>query len=73
MPSLHVWKAINKAADKGAYAGHPDALPLWELSKRELIEIALRLGERADGTYTVYAAVKAALGEYEILKDQNII
>lgn len=43
MASIHVWKSIEVAASKGGFAGDPVTLPLWELSKRELVEIALRL------------------------------
>ena len=43
MASIHTHRAQAKAAQMGAYAGDESANELWDLSKRELIEIALRL------------------------------
>ncbi len=43
MSSIHIWKSIEVAANRGGFAGDPSTLPLWELPKRELVEIALRL------------------------------
>ncbi len=44
MPSIHTDRSIEKAREKGGFAGDHASLPLWELSKRELVEIAIRLG-----------------------------
>ena len=73
MPSLHAWKSIEKAAEKGGYAGAECALPLWGLSKRELVEIVMRFGERVADDFSPEGAAKAALEEHEILKQQDII
>ena len=35
-----------KARRMGAYAGMPENADLWDLSKREILEVALRFGER---------------------------
>lgn len=43
MPSIHSWKSINKAQLAGGFAGEDAARALWDLPKRELIEVALRL------------------------------
>lgn len=76
MPSLHIWKSIEKAASKGAYAGSEKTVPIWEMSKRELVEIALRLGELcadADGPYTIDNAIARVLDERRILTEQGIL
>ena len=50
MPSVHTWKSIELAESKGAWAGTPIAQPLWDLSKRELLEAALHLAAQVDGS-----------------------
>jgi hypothetical protein len=67
--SVHVWKAINVARDKGAFAGQACSAPLWELSKRELIELALRLTMRE----TPEEAVAAVEVELACLRAQEIV
>ena len=74
MPSIHGWKAIEKARALGGFAGVEAALPLWELSKRELIEIALRLGALNEGECdNPQAGVNAAMNEFDALQRANII
>lgn len=73
MISIHSWKAIEKAQSMGAYAGDPLAGPLWEMSKRELVEIALRFAERLADECTVESAVEAVKEERETLRAQKII
>lgn len=73
MPSIHVWKSIEKAADNGGYAGSESALPLWDMSKRELVEIAIRLGALVADDDSPEAGAKTALGEYSALKSNGIV
>lgn len=75
MTSLHQWKAIEKANLMGGYAGHPDAVALWDLSKRELVEIAIRLGEMtADSdSPSVEDAIARVREEHRALKANGII
>lgn len=67
--SIHTWRAREKAAAMGAFAGDDSAAPLWELSKRELIEIALRLTMTEEPA----EAVKRVQEEHRCLKDNGII
>jgi len=56
----------------GAFAGADAAAPLWEYSKRELVELALRLtqeGMAAD----IPGAVARVQDEHRTLKQSNII
>lgn len=69
MASIHTWKAREKAAKMGAFAGDEAALPLWELSKRELIEIALRLTM----SEVPSEAVKQVQDEHQCLKANGLI
>lgn len=46
--SIHTQKARAAANARGGLSGHEAARPLWDLSKRELVEIALRLGGARD-------------------------
>jgi hypothetical protein len=74
MPSIHAWKSIEKARDAGGFAGEEGALPLWDMSKRELIEIALRLGAMAAGeSDSAEHGIQVALNEYEALRLNGII
>ena len=75
MPSIHQWKAIEKANLMGAYAGNPEAVPLWDMSKRELVEIAIRLGEMtADcDSPSVEDAIHRVKEEHRTLKGCGII
>lgn len=71
--SIHIWKAQEKAARMGAYAGNTEAAELWSLSKRELIEIALRLGEICADDFSVDGAIARVKEEHRILREQGII
>lgn len=42
-PSIHTDRAIAVARSKGAAAGNPANADLFQMSKRELVEIALHL------------------------------
>lgn len=69
------FNAMSKAARLGGYAGRPETSGLWDLSKRELVEIALRLGEIcADADeITVDDAIARVWEERRILKANGII
>lgn len=69
MASIHVWKAMEKAASKGGFAGDKATLPLWELPKRELVEIALRLTMAEN----VADAMSRVEDERQALKANDII
>ena len=71
--SIHKWKAMNKAASLGAYGGESEAKPVWDLPKRELVEIALRLGERCGDDFSVEGAVNCVMEERRILKQNKLI
>lgn len=73
MSSLHVWKAREKASRMGGYAGRDDAAPLWDLSKRELVEIAARLGELCAEEVSAENGIARALEERDILRANGII
>lgn len=73
MVSIHIWKSINKAARKGGYAGRSETIDLWGLTRRELIEIALRLGELCSDEGGFDGALERVREEYRILSEQNII
>mgnify|MGYP001167108735 CR=1 FL=1 len=74
MPSANAWKSIEKAREKGAFAGVESALPLWNYSKRELVELALRLGSQAAGEADdAEAGVRAVEAERESLARAGII
>lgn len=74
MPSIHAWKAIDKASASGGFAGDRDALPLWDMSKRELIEIAIRIGAQVAGECdTATSGIVVALQEHEALRRNGII
>ena len=49
--SIHTNRAIDLAASKGAFSSTPAALPLWNLSKRELVEIVLHLAALCTDNY----------------------
>ncbi|WP_141247096.1 hypothetical protein [Mesorhizobium sp. WSM3866] len=71
--SIHTWKARDKAARMGGYAGRDSAAPLWEMSKRELIEIATRLGEICSDEGGADNGIARAIEEHGILKQNAII
>jgi diphthamide synthase (EF-2-diphthine--ammonia ligase) len=70
--SIHTWKAREKAARMGGYAGCDEAAPLWEMSKRELVEIAARLGEICAGG-GAEGGIARAIEEHGILKANGIV
>lgn len=69
MSSLHVWKSRKKAAELGAFAGQDCAADLWDLSKRELVELALRLTMRE----TPEEATATVQVELACLRSQGIV
>ncbi len=73
MASLHVWRAIEKARNKGGYAGNEAAMPLWNMSKRELVEIACRLGEICAPRGGEENGIARAIQERETLFGQGIL
>lgn len=50
MASIHIHKARSVAASKGA-ASATATLELWDLSKREIIEVALHLAALSTESY----------------------
>ena len=74
MPSIHICKAQEKARRLGAWAGIKEAAPLWELSKRELVELAARLGALTCGECdNAELGVEAAKVEHRVLKEARIV
>lgn len=71
--SIHTSKAQEKARSLGGYAGDPDVDDLWDMPKRELIEIALRLGEQAVGVEGVDFGANAVREEARVLRANKII
>ena len=72
MMSIHTRKAREKAASMGAFAGEDVAEDLWELPKRELIEIALWLSSEGMAD-DVVGAVARVLNKRHTLKRNGII
>jgi len=73
MASIHAHRAMEKAASLGGYAGDPDAGDLWELPKRELIEIALRLGELCSDDGGFEGALERVREERRALRANGIL
>lgn len=74
MPSIHIHKSIEVAKAKGGFAGEDAAMPLWNMTKRELVEIAVRLGAANSGKCdSPEAGAKAAIKESEALARAGII
>lgn len=71
--SIHQWKGREKAARMGGYAGFDEAAPLWDLSKRELVEIAARLGELCADEGGPVNGIARAIEEHRILKANGIV
>ena len=72
--SIHVEKAIALAREKAGWAGRPSCRKLWGLSKRELVEVALRLGALNSGYCdSVSAGRKAVLDELDALRENKVI
>jgi hypothetical protein len=49
MSSIHIARGRDIARNRGGYAGDPTHAELWELPKRELVELVLRLAALAEG------------------------
>lgn len=75
--SVHIDKAISVARAKGGHAGHDDNRDLWDLSKRELIEIALHLAAASTGEYETALADGRArqrvIDEHDRLRASGIV
>ncbi len=75
--SIHTARAQAKAQKLGAASGSEHATPLWDMPKRELIEIALHLGAVCTGNYDDAirsdAAATRVLEERETLKSNGLI
>lgn len=74
MASLHTWKSIQKASEKGAVAGNPtfvaSNVDLWDLSKRELIEAALHLAALATDSYDEAILMNGGRGAADRLREE---
>lgn len=46
--SIHTNRSKRIARERGGMAGNPAVADLWDLSKRELVELTLRLTMRED-------------------------
>ena len=71
--SIHVEKAVAVARGRGAWAGEACARDLWNLSKRELVEIGLRLADQTVGLAGPEAAADRCREELAVLKGQGIV
>ena len=74
--SMHTQRAFAVAQRKGAWAGadYPQWNDLARLSKRELIEVALRLGAASVGHCDErFHGIEAFYSEYRALKDSGIL
>jgi len=74
MTSLHIDKSIAKARRMGGFAGQSRAMPLWDMSKRELVELTLRLGAlAARAPDSCAAGAEMAENEHRALKANGIL
>ena len=72
--SHHTTKSRAKARSMGGFAGEIEALDLWSLSKRELIEALIRLGALAAGEGdNMVAGCERAQEEVDALRAAGII
>ena len=71
--SIHIWRAMAKASKMGGYAGQEKTEDLWKYSKRELVEIALRLGEICSDEGGFDNALERVREERRTLRDNKII
>ncbi|MDS1138606.1 hypothetical protein [Nitratireductor indicus] len=69
MPSIQQWKSIDRAKAAGGFAGEAEARALFDLPKRELIEVALRLTMEEDAA----EAVNRFNDERQCLKKNKLI
>lgn len=67
--SIHGEASMAKAREKGAFAGERETAKLWKLSKRELVEVALRLTREENVT----AAIAAVDEELKALRENGIL
>jgi len=63
----------GKAHSLGAWGGAPAAMPLWKLSKRQLIEAALHLASLQADADGVEAAVARVQQEVRILRMNKLV
>jgi hypothetical protein len=75
--SFHIQRAIEVAQGKGAYAGESVNRKIWDLSKRELVEIALHLAASSTDSYDEAlggaGACERVFAEHKSLKDNGIL
>lgn len=71
--SIHQSNSREKARRMGGYAGHVESTPLWDMSKRELVEIAIRLGEMCSDEGGPENGIARAIEEHRILKQAGIV
>ena len=76
--SIHAGKSMDKASGLGAAGGDDCTIPLWNMSKRELIECLLHIAAQAsdegyDDAINSDGAVKRVLEEYAILQNHNLV
>lgn len=69
--SIHIMRSQEKARLKGAFAGNEGNACLWDLSKRELIEIALRMGAILCETTDSYEDALEGDGARERVLDEH--
>ena len=72
--SIHVSNSIAVARSKGGWAWMPSVVDMWGLPKRELVEVALRLGAvNAGHGDSVSAGRRAVLEELDALRENGIV
>lgn len=75
MPNIRSSTMVAHA--KGAWSANPANRELWDLSKRELIEVVLHLAAVGDkDSYTALAdgtAANLAMQEYRVLKLNGLV
>jgi hypothetical protein len=72
--SIHTMRAQAIAKARGGIAGNPANADLWNLNKRELVEVALRFGAQISGTPDTFeGARQAVLDELAALRSNGII
>ena len=67
-------KGIALAKRNGAWAGRKSIEPLWGLSKRELLEVALRLGAQiGEHAGSISSGRKNVLDELDLLHGARLL